>query len=117
MAIAMRTTLVVQTAKNVIGRIRTSDLRTADRLKNLHKEVSDGLCVPCVRLRFVFTKLIVLTFVVQTAFCFTAVYSGRICGNKITSRMLGASVSSITRRSSPMPQPPVGGRPYSMARM
>ena len=33
MAIAMRTTLVVQTAKNVIGRIRTSDLRTADRLK------------------------------------------------------------------------------------
>ena len=33
---------------------------------------------------------------------------GRICGNRITSRIAGLSVSSITRRSMPMPQPPVG---------
>ena len=38
-------------------------------------------------------------------------------GNKITSRMLGLSVSSIIRRSMPMPQPPVGGMPYSRTRM
>ncbi len=44
-------------------------------------------------------------------------YSGRICGNNTTSRMLGESVSNITKRSMPMPQPPVGGKPYSMARM
>ena len=31
--------------------------------------------------------------------------------------MLGLSVSSITSRSMPMPQPPVGGMPYSSARM
>ncbi len=44
-------------------------------------------------------------------------YSGRICGNRITSRMLALSVSSITRRSMPMPSPAVGGRPCSSARM
>ena len=38
-------------------------------------------------------------------------------GNRITSRMLGESVSSITSRSMPMPQPPVGGMPISSARM
>ncbi len=38
-------------------------------------------------------------------------------GNRITSRMLWLSVSSIIRRSRPMPQPPVGGMPYSSARM
>jgi hypothetical protein len=30
--------------------------------------------------------------------------------------MLGLSVSSIIRRSMPMPQPPAGGMPYSSAR-
>ena len=44
-------------------------------------------------------------------------HSGRICGNRMTSRIEGELVSSITRRSMPMPQPPVGGRPYSRARM
>ncbi len=44
-------------------------------------------------------------------------HSRRRAGNRMTSRMLGASVSSIIRRSMPMPQPPVGGRPYSSARM
>ena len=44
-------------------------------------------------------------------------YSGRICGNRITSLIDGLSVSSITRRSMPMPAPAVGGRPYSMARI
>ena len=44
-------------------------------------------------------------------------YSVRICGNKITSRIDGASVNSITSRSMPIPHPPVGGRPYSIARM
>ena len=38
-------------------------------------------------------------------------------GNRITSRMLGLSVSSMISRSMPMPQPPVGGMPYSSARM
>ena len=42
--------------------------------------------------------------------------SRRKAGNRITSRMLGLSVSSIIRRSMPMPQPPVGGMPYSSAR-
>ncbi len=44
-------------------------------------------------------------------------YSGRICGNRITSRMVCESVSNITKRSIPMPQPPVGGKPNSIARM
>jgi len=43
--------------------------------------------------------------------------SGRSCGNRMTSRMVGAPVSSMTRRSMPMPSPAVGGRPYSSARM
>ena len=43
--------------------------------------------------------------------------SRRNAGNKITSRMLGESVSSIIKRSMTMPQPPVGGMPYSSARM
>ena len=43
--------------------------------------------------------------------------SGLICGNSMTSRMFWASVISITSLSMPTPQPPVGGRPYSMARM
>ena len=38
-------------------------------------------------------------------------------GNRITSRMVGLSVNSIIRRSMPMPTPPVGGMPYSSARM
>ena len=43
--------------------------------------------------------------------------SGRMVGNRMTSRIAGAPVSSITMRSMPMPSPPVGGRPYSSARM
>ena len=38
-------------------------------------------------------------------------------GNSSTSRMDGASVSNMTRRSMPMPTPPAGGMPYSSARM
>ena len=41
--------------------------------------------------------------------------SGRIVGNSRTSRMEALSVSSMTRRSTPKPRPPVGGRPYSRA--
>ena len=37
-------------------------------------------------------------------------------GNRITSRIDCWLVSSITRRSMPMPSPPVGGIPYSSAR-
>ena len=44
-------------------------------------------------------------------------YSGRMCGNNITSRMDGASVNSMTKRSIPMPSPAVGGIPYSKARI
>jgi len=39
------------------------------------------------------------------------------CGKRITSRIDGLSVKSITRRSMPMPSPAVGGSPYSSARM
>jgi len=42
---------------------------------------------------------------------------GRINGNKMTSRIDGLLVSTITRRSIPTPSPPAGGRPYSRARM
>jgi len=37
------------------------------------------------------------------------------CGNRITPRIDGWLVSSITRRSMPTPSPPVGGIPYSRA--
>lgn len=40
---------------------------------------------------------------------------GRMCGNKITSRIEGESVKSITNRSIPIPSPAVGGNPYSNA--
>jgi hypothetical protein len=40
---------------------------------------------------------------------------GRICGNKITSRMEGESVNNMTNRSIPIPSPAVGGNPYSNA--
>jgi hypothetical protein len=35
----------------------------------------------------------------------------------MTSRIDAELVSSMTRRSMPMPQPPVGGSPYSRARI
>src|SRR5262249_47561475 len=41
----------------------------------------------------------------------------RISGNKMTSRIDGLFVNSMTRRSIPTPSPAVGGRPYSSARM
>ena len=43
--------------------------------------------------------------------------SGRMYGNSSTSRIELRPVSSITRRSMPMPRPPVGAMPYSRARM
>ena len=39
----------------------------------------------------------------------------RIVGNNSTSRIDCASVNSMTRRSIPIPKPPVGGMPYSSA--
>ncbi len=42
--------------------------------------------------------------------------SGRMCGNRITSRIDGESVRNIARRSIPTPSPAVGGMPYSNAR-
>ncbi len=42
--------------------------------------------------------------------------SGLNSGNKITSRIDGEFVSSITSRSIPRPSPPVGGIPYDIAR-
>ncbi len=44
-------------------------------------------------------------------------FSGRSCGNRITSRIVGEFVSSIASRSTPMPTPPAGGIPYDSARM
>ena len=43
------------------------------------------------------------------------VSSGFMVGNRRTSRMEVLLVSSMMKRSMPMPQPPVGGMPYSMA--
>ena len=54
---------------------------------------------------------------------FSALFSARfgsrvfIVGNSSTSRMDAASVRNMTRRSMPMPMPPVGGIPYSSALM
>ena len=42
--------------------------------------------------------------------------SGRRWGKRITSRIDWTPAISITNRSTPMPMPPVGGRPYSSAR-
>jgi hypothetical protein len=41
--------------------------------------------------------------------------SGFMSGNQTTSRRFGASVSSATKRSMPMPQPEMGGMPNSIA--
>ncbi len=41
----------------------------------------------------------------------------RISGNSNTSRIEGELVSSMTNRSMPIPNPPVGGKPNSNARM
>ena len=46
---------------------------------------------------------------------FLSVSSGFMVGNRMTSRMVSAPVSSMTQRSMPIPMPPVGGIPYSMA--
>ncbi len=43
-------------------------------------------------------------------------FSGRSRGKRMTSRMDGACVSAMTRRSIPMPNPAVGGIPCSSAR-
>ena len=40
-----------------------------------------------------------------------------ITGKRITSRIDGLLVRSMTSRSMPTPSPPVGGSPYSSARM
>ena len=42
--------------------------------------------------------------------------SGRRCGKRITSRIEVTPASNMTRRSTPRPMPPVGGKPYSSAR-
>ena len=44
-------------------------------------------------------------------------YFARISGNRMTSRIDGLLVSSMTSRSMPTPSPAVGGSPYSSARM
>jgi hypothetical protein len=40
---------------------------------------------------------------------------GRRRGNRITSRIVGLSVSTIVNLSMPIPSPAVGGKPYSRA--
>src|SRR5205807_5784794 len=42
--------------------------------------------------------------------------SGRSVGKRITSRMFGVPVRYMNSRSRPMPTPPIGGMPYSIAR-
>ena len=43
-------------------------------------------------------------------------HSGRSVGKRMTSRMFGVFVRYMNSRSMPMPTPPIGGMPYSMAR-
>ena len=43
-------------------------------------------------------------------------HSGRSVGKRITSRMFGVFVRYMNSRSIPMPTPPIGGMPYSIAR-
>ena len=43
-------------------------------------------------------------------------HSGRSVGKRMTSRMLGVFVRYMNSRSIPMPTPPIGGMPYSIAR-
>ena len=42
-------------------------------------------------------------------------FLGFIVGKSITSLMVALSVKSITSLSTPIPSPPVGGKPYSRA--
>ncbi len=49
--------------------------------------------------------------------CPSSSLAGRISGNRITSRIDALFVMIMTSRSMPMPSPPVGGSPYSRARM
>ena len=42
--------------------------------------------------------------------------SGRLKGKSSTSRIDGLLVKNMTKRSIPIPRPPVGGKPYSKAR-
>ncbi len=53
----------------------------------------------------------------QSYECNSHAARARISGNRMTSRIVGEFVSSITSRSMPIPSPPAGGRPYSSARM
>lgn len=62
------------------------------------------------------------TMLAQKAFSVKGIFKTsyerrRMCGNKITSRIEGESVSNMVSRSSPIPNPPAGGMPYSNARM
>ena len=59
------------------------------------------------------------TALCQAERCFSQIqlFSGFIVGNSSTSRMESLLVSSITKRSTPNPRPPVGGMPYSRALM
>ena len=43
------------------------------------------------------------------------IYRFFMVGKRRTSRIVVVSVSNMTRRSIPMPSPPVGGMPYSRA--
>ena len=43
------------------------------------------------------------------------IYFGLKVGKKIISLILWVSVTSMAKRSIPMPMPPFGGRPYSIA--
>ncbi len=47
----------------------------------------------------------------------TDYFSFLSCGKRMTSRMDGESVRSMTSRSMPIPSPAVGGMPYSSARI
>lgn len=64
-----------------------------------------------------YNHIILYASAFQTPYLVFYQSKGFIVGNNSTSLMLALSVSNITNLSSPMPRPPVGGKPYSRAVM
>ena len=58
-----------------------------------------------------FSSWVILQFTQYDADLSAGYSRSRRWGNRITSRMLGVSVKSMTRRSTPKPKPPLGGIP------
>jgi len=94
----------VQTLRNCTAQIKTKPEHTGDMFQLEHTE----RMFPPEYLRF---------YPVIPVASVAKVFSGRKSGNKITSRIVCESVSSMHSRSTPTPTPPAGGIPYDSARI